>query len=73
MNKSIVQRYVGLNNRNCEIWVDTAWTSLPDALSVYPDAVLREVSVTLTSNAARTFWAQASDVDLRPCCDKHSN
>lgn len=71
--KSIVQRYVGLNHNNCEIWLDTAWGSLPDALSHYPGETLREISVVLAPATKPTYWATSDNVRLRACCAKHSH
>lgn len=65
----IIQRYVGLNDRNCPIWLDTAWGSLAEARNAYSGDVFREVYVDRVD--IPTFWATASDVRVRPCCKHH--
>jgi hypothetical protein len=69
--KSIIQRYVGLDQRNCPIWIDTAWGSLLEAHNHYLGQFSFRAITVEAADQAPTFWATLDDVNLRPCCNRH--
>lgn len=68
---NIIQRYAGLNSKNCPVWIDTAFPTLAEANSKCPDHSYRSIQTTPSSDAP-TYWADAHTVSLKPCCSKHA-
>lgn len=67
--KTLVQRYCGLNEQNCELWLDTAWATVKEASSAYPVGVYREARVQVVRK--HTVWADHYTTQLKPCCEAH--
>ena len=67
----IIQRYAGLNAKNCPIWVDTHFASLDEANRIQPDHRYRHIDTDPMPRPAPCYWADAYTVGLKPCCDRH--
>jgi hypothetical protein len=68
--KTIIQRYAGLNDKNCPIWVDTAFTSLADANRFHSHHTYRTIQT--DAMPVHTYWADIYTVGIKPCCERHA-